>query len=52
MMATMEAVGPNTVVVTTVHDCQVVEIPEALVEDHDLTVDYIVTPTQVSSLKI
>nr|KAG5685219.1 hypothetical protein BaRGS_013998 [Batillaria attramentaria] len=47
MMATMEAVGPDTIVVTTVHDSQVVEIPEALVEDHDLTVDYIVTPTQV-----
>ncbi|XP_076438003.1 uncharacterized protein LOC143277145 [Babylonia areolata] len=47
MMATMEAVGPDTVVVTTVHDDQIVEIPEELVEDHDLTVDIIVTPTQV-----
>ena len=47
MMATMEAVGPDTIVVTTVHDDQVVDIPEELVEDHDLTVDYIVTPTQV-----
>ena len=46
-MATMEAVGPDTIVVTTVHDDQVVDIPEELVEDHDLTVDYIVTPTQV-----
>jgi hypothetical protein len=26
---------------------QVVDIPEALVEDHDLTVDYILTPTRV-----
>jgi 5-formyltetrahydrofolate cyclo-ligase len=50
MMATMEAVSPDTIVVTTVHDDQIVEIPEALVEDHDLTVDYIVTPTQVSEL--
>lgn len=47
MMATMEAVSPDTVVVTTVHDDQIVEIPEELVEDHDLTVDYIITPTQV-----
>lgn len=47
MMATMEAVGPDTVVVTTVHDDQIVEIPEDLLEDHDLTVDFIVTPTQV-----
>ena len=47
MMATMEAVGPDTIVVTTVHDDQVVDIPEELVEDHDLTVDYIVTPTEV-----
>lgn len=51
MMAAMEAVGPDTVVVTTVHDSQLVEIPEALVEDHDLTVDYIVTPTQVIETK-
>lgn len=47
MMATMGAVGPDTVVVTTVHDDQIVEIPEELLEDHDLTVDFIVTPTQV-----
>lgn len=47
MMATMEAVNPDTIVVTTVHDDQVVEIPEELLEDHDLTVDYIITPTQV-----
>lgn len=26
---------------------QVVDIPEALLEDHDLTVDYILTPTRV-----
>ena len=48
MMATMGAVGADTVVVSTVHDDQVVEIPEGLVEEHDLTVDYIVTPTQVT----
>ncbi|XP_071099465.1 methenyltetrahydrofolate synthase domain-containing protein-like isoform X1 [Haliotis cracherodii] len=47
MMKTMGAVNENTVVVTTVHDHQVISIPERLVEEHDLTVDYIVTPTEI-----
>ncbi|XP_019490766.1 PREDICTED: methenyltetrahydrofolate synthase domain-containing protein isoform X3 [Hipposideros armiger] len=47
MMVSMGAVGQGTPVVTIVHDCQVVDIPEALLEDHDLTVDYILTPTRV-----
>uniref|UniRef100_A0A3B4YA30 Methenyltetrahydrofolate synthase domain-containing protein n=1 Tax=Seriola lalandi dorsalis TaxID=1841481 RepID=A0A3B4YA30_SERLL len=47
MMAAMGAVSESTVVVTVVHDCQVVEIPEELIESHDLTVDYILTPTRV-----
>ncbi|XP_010966496.2 methenyltetrahydrofolate synthase domain-containing protein isoform X1 [Camelus dromedarius] len=47
MMVSMGAVGPGTPVVTIVHDCQVVNIPETLLEDHDLTVDYILTPTRV-----
>ncbi|XP_077610220.1 methenyltetrahydrofolate synthase domain-containing protein isoform X1 [Crocuta crocuta] len=47
MMVSMGAVTPGTPVVTIVHDCQVIDIPEALLEDHDLTVDYIVTPTRV-----
>ncbi|XP_037373949.1 methenyltetrahydrofolate synthase domain-containing protein [Talpa occidentalis] len=47
MMASMGAVGPGTPVVTIVHDCQVVDIPESLLEDHDLSVDYILTPTRV-----
>ncbi|XP_072321811.1 methenyltetrahydrofolate synthase domain-containing protein isoform X1 [Eucyclogobius newberryi] len=47
MMASMGAVNESTVVVTIVHDCQVVEIPEKLMENHDLTVDYILTPTRV-----
>ncbi|KAM5297136.1 methenyltetrahydrofolate synthase domain-containing protein isoform 2-T2 [Glossophaga mutica] len=46
MMASMGAVSQGTPVVTIVHDCQVVDIPEALLEDHDLTVDYILTPTR------
>ncbi|KAG8508367.1 Methenyltetrahydrofolate synthase domain-containing protein, partial [Galemys pyrenaicus] len=47
MMVSMGAAGPDTPVVTIVHDCQVVDIPEGLLEDHDLSVDYILTPTHV-----
>uniref|UniRef100_A0A3B5M680 Methenyltetrahydrofolate synthase domain-containing protein n=1 Tax=Xiphophorus couchianus TaxID=32473 RepID=A0A3B5M680_9TELE len=47
MMASMGAVNDSTVVVTVVHDCQVVDIPEELMGSHDLTVDYILTPTRV-----
>ncbi|XP_045843398.1 methenyltetrahydrofolate synthase domain-containing protein isoform X1 [Meles meles] len=47
MMVSMGAVSQGMPVVTIVHDCQVVDIPEALLEDHDLTVDYILTPTRV-----
>ncbi|XP_003460773.2 methenyltetrahydrofolate synthase domain-containing protein isoform X4 [Cavia porcellus] len=47
MMVSMGAVSERTPVVTIVHDCQVLDFPEALLEDHDLTVDYILTPTRV-----
>ncbi|XP_034282454.1 methenyltetrahydrofolate synthase domain-containing protein isoform X6 [Pantherophis guttatus] len=47
MMVSMGAVGHRTVVITAVHDCQVVDIPEELLDDHDLTVDYILTPTRI-----
>ncbi|KAM6943603.1 methenyltetrahydrofolate synthase domain-containing protein [Xenentodon cancila] len=47
MMVSMGAVNESTVVVTVVHDCQVVDIPEELMGSHDLTVDYILTPTRV-----
>ncbi|XP_048887101.1 methenyltetrahydrofolate synthase domain-containing protein isoform X1 [Brienomyrus brachyistius] len=47
MMVSMGAISSATVVVTVVHDCQVVDIPEELIECHDLTVDYILTPTRV-----
>ncbi|XP_028812489.1 methenyltetrahydrofolate synthase domain-containing protein isoform X2 [Denticeps clupeoides] len=47
MMVAMGAVKPSTTVVTVVHDCQVVDISEELIESHDLTVDYILTPTRV-----
>ncbi|XP_012513153.1 PREDICTED: methenyltetrahydrofolate synthase domain-containing protein isoform X2 [Propithecus coquereli] len=47
MMVSMGAVSEATPVITIVHDCQVVDVPEALLEGHDLTVDYILTPTRV-----
>ncbi|XP_061450125.1 methenyltetrahydrofolate synthase domain-containing protein isoform X2 [Rhineura floridana] len=47
MMVSMGAVREDTIVVTAVHDCQVVDIPEELLGDHDLIVDYILTPTRV-----
>uniref|UniRef100_A0A4W3JCF0 Methenyltetrahydrofolate synthase domain-containing protein n=1 Tax=Callorhinchus milii TaxID=7868 RepID=A0A4W3JCF0_CALMI len=47
MMVSMGAVDEKTVVVTTVHDSQVLDVPGELMEEHDLTVDYILTPTRV-----
>jgi len=47
MMVSMGAVNDNTVVVATCHDCQVLELSEKLFGPHDLTVDFILTPTQV-----
>ncbi|CAM2101152.1 methenyltetrahydrofolate synthase domain-containing protein isoform X2 [Caretta caretta] len=46
MMVSMGAIREDTPVVTVVHDCQVVDIAEELLDDHDLTVDYILTPTR------
>ncbi|NWX98423.1 MTHSD protein, partial [Nothoprocta ornata] len=46
MMVSMGAVQKDTPVITIVHDCQVVDFAEELLDDHDLTVDYILTPTR------
>ncbi|NXD31350.1 MTHSD protein, partial [Spelaeornis formosus] len=46
MMVSMGAVQEDTPVLTIVHDCQVLDIAEELLGDHDLTVDYILTPTR------
>ncbi|XP_051485838.1 methenyltetrahydrofolate synthase domain-containing protein isoform X1 [Apus apus] len=46
MMVSMGAVQEDTPVITIVHDCQVLDIAEELLGDHDLTVDYILTPTR------
>ncbi|CAG9569285.1 unnamed protein product [Danaus chrysippus] len=48
LMMHMKAIKPNTLVVTTVHDCQVFEtLPASLFGPHDVPIDIIVTPTQV-----
>lgn len=42
------AVNQNTIVISTVHDCQVFEsLPENLFTDHDVPVDILVTPTEI-----
>lgn len=38
MMVTMGAVSQDTVVITTVHDCQVVDFADELTDEHDLMV--------------
>ncbi|CAJ0937777.1 unnamed protein product [Ranitomeya imitator] len=47
MMVAMSTVTERTVLVTVVHDCQVLDFPESLLDDHNLTVDNILTPTRV-----
>lgn len=47
MMMRMGAINQETIVVTTVHDCQIVDdLPERIFHKHDVPVDVIVTPTQ------
>ena len=47
MMASMGVLDEKVPVVTMVHDCQVVDLPDDLFGPHDLPVDFIVTPTRV-----
>ncbi len=42
-----EPLCPDVKVVTIIHDCQIVDDFSALVDDHDVRVDYILTPTQI-----
>ncbi|XP_046736345.1 methenyltetrahydrofolate synthase domain-containing protein [Diprion similis] len=47
LMSEMGAVNDDTVVVTTVHDCQIVnDLPAELFQKYDVPVDIIVTPSQ------
>lgn len=48
MMMRMGAVSQETIVASTVHDCQVFDtLPAQLFKAHDVPVDIIVTPTQI-----
>lgn len=48
MMVGMHAVDDDTVIITTVHDCQVFDsLPHQLFKSHDVPVDIIITPTQI-----
>ncbi|GIX82929.1 methenyltetrahydrofolate synthase domain-containing protein [Caerostris darwini] len=48
MLATTGVVNSETVVVTIVHDCQVLDsIPDELFGEHDVPVDIILTPTKI-----
>ena len=38
MMRNLGFIDENTPVITTVHDCQIVDIPDELMEDHDFDV--------------
>ncbi|EFN83333.1 Methenyltetrahydrofolate synthetase domain-containing protein [Harpegnathos saltator] len=47
MMMRMGTITENTTVITSVHDCQIVDyIPPQLFKEYDVPVDIIVTPTQ------
>ncbi|XP_023244890.1 methenyltetrahydrofolate synthase domain-containing protein [Copidosoma floridanum] len=47
ILSKMKAVDENTIIVTTVHDCQILDdLPNELFEPHDVAVDVIITPTQ------
>ncbi|KAF7384759.1 hypothetical protein HZH68_014371 [Vespula germanica] len=47
MMVRMGAITENTKIITTVHDCQIVDdLPAQLFKEHDVPVDIIITPTQ------
>ena len=47
MLASLGVVDANVPVITIVHDDQVVDLPDGLFQEHDLPVDFIVTPTRV-----
>ncbi|CAD5114658.1 DgyrCDS3708 [Dimorphilus gyrociliatus] len=51
LLGTVGAITPETLIVTVVHESQVIDIPESLVQPHDFGVDMIVTPTQVIEVK-
>lgn len=51
LMTSVYAVNRDVAVVAVVHDCQVVDLPDCLFGPHDLSVDYIATPTRIIECK-
>lgn len=51
MMTSVYAVDRDVAVVAVVHDCQVIDLPDCLFGPHDLSVDYIATPTRIIECK-
>lgn len=47
MMASVGAISSETTVITVVHDCQLISIPDELFKEHDVPADIIVTPSKV-----
>ena len=47
MMRAMGAVSDDIIIVTTVHESQITDIPDHLIQPHDITVDFIVTPDEI-----
>ena len=47
MMLLLRIVSPEIRIITSVHESQIVDIPESIMQPHDIPVDIIVTPTQV-----
>lgn len=47
MMLSLRIITPEILIVTCVHDSQIVDIPEFIMRPHDIPVDIIVTPTQI-----
>ena len=47
MLVSTGSVSRSATVMTVVHDCQVIDLPEDLFGPHDVPVDCIVTPTRV-----
>ena len=47
MMLLLRIITPEILIITCVHDSQIVDIPESIMQPHDIPVDIIVTPTQI-----
>ena len=47
MMLLLRIITPEIQIITCVHDSQIVDIPESIMQPYDIPVDIIVTPTQI-----